>query len=420
MFLSSFLGLASRSPLRNRRGGHHGLLGMVLPIALTVALLAAHASAQATLKEAAAKAGLNIGVATSGSIVSGTNRAYQDLVKGEFNTLVCENDMKFQSTEPSQGRFTYTGGDRVQTFAAANSMKLRGHTLVWHSQSGWASSLNGSRAEMLKVMKDHIDAVAGHFKGKVLEWDVVNEAVADGSTSLRNSFWRQQIGDDFIDSAFVYAHRADPEALLIYNDYGAEDMGTKSNGVYNLVKRMKENKIPIHGVGLQSHFSGSSIRKADIDRNIKRLGDLGLRVAITELDIVDASHSTQPWKDLMDVCMANANCTTFITWGVYDAQSWRANGGTCNCLIYDTQMKAKAIHGVLLASMANADPAIAARRLVYGKETSKVRIAPRMITVREGRMGPWNANMPLLTIDGEGRMDIRGRRIAERPFLIQP
>src|SRR5690606_27520547 len=104
-------------------------------------------------------------------------------------------------------------------------------------------------------------------------------------------------------------------ALLFYNDYGAEDMGTKSNGVYNLVKRLKDNGIPIHGVGLQCHF-GTSIRKNDIDRNIKRLGELGLRVALTEIDMVDPSHNTQPWKDLMEVCLANANCTTFMTWGV--------------------------------------------------------------------------------------------------------
>src|SRR5688572_7015991 len=122
------------------------------------ALLAAEAPAQTTLKEAAAKAGLNIGAAVTGSAVTSNSRAaYQDILKREFNILVCENDMKFQPTEPTRGQFSFTAGDRVMNFAQQNGMKMRGHTLVWHAQSGWASSLNASREEMLKVMKDHID-----------------------------------------------------------------------------------------------------------------------------------------------------------------------------------------------------------------------------------------------------------------------
>lgn len=378
-----------------------------------LAFLPFSAKAQATLREAAAAVGLNIGAAVSGNTVTGTNRAaYQEIVKREFNTLVCENDMKFQSTEPSQGRFTYNGGDQVLQFAQANSMKLRGHTLVWHSQSGWASNLNGSREQMLKVIKDHIDAVVGHYKGKILEWDVVNEAVADNSTALRGSFWQQRIGNDFIDSAFTWAHRADPAALLYYNDYGAEGMNTKSNGVYELVKRMKSNGIPIHGVGLQSHF-GANLNKADIDKNIKRIGALGLRVSITELDIVDASGSTKPWTDLMDACLANANCTSFITWGVYDAMSWKAQGGNCNCLIFDTQLKPKAIHGALLASLAKADPALTESRKNFAAgPTTLAPASPRRKphSFRAGDQGPAVLFLTAPSAAGAGSLvDLRGR-----------
>ncbi len=390
--------------------------------ALSIALGFSLASSQTatSLRDAATRAGLNFGAAVSGqSVGSGGNAAYKQIVSGEYNTAVCENDMKWQSTEPSRGQFSYAGGDRVVDFAAANTMKMRGHTLVWHSQAGWVGNFAGTREEMLLAMKNHIDNVVGHYKGKILEWDVVNEAVADGSTDLRNSFWRQRIGADFIDSAFVYAHRADPAALLVYNDYGAEDMGTKSNGVYNLVKRMKENRIPINGVGLQSHFSGSSIRKADIDKNIKRLAELGLRVSITELDIVDASLSTAPWSDLMDVCMANANCTAFITWGVYDAMSWRSNGGSCNCLIFDAQMRAKGIRAALLASMAAADPAIAERRKSFGMETSRIRIAPGLSAHAVGA-GSGRYPTPFLTFGGGALIDIQGRRLEQRPFLPDP
>lgn len=383
-------------------------------VALLAGLLAAAAGAQTSLKDAAAKAGLNFGAAVSGNLVSGSNTTLQNILKQDFNMLVCENDMKFQNTEPSQGRFSYTAGDRVVAFAAANNMTMRGHTLVWHSQSGWAGNITG-RAQLLKVMKDHIDNVAGHYKGKIREWDVVNEAVADGSTSLRNSFWRQQIGEDFIDSAFTWAHKADPDAQLFYNDYGAEGMNTKSTGVFNLVSRLKKNGVPIHGVGLQSHF-GASINKADIDRNIKRLGELGLRVSITELDIVDASHSTKPWTDLMDVCVANANCVSFVTWGIYDGASWKASGGTCNCLVYDTQMKPKAIHAALVASMEKAEPAVVAARKTFGTGTSLAR--DRNLIRPLARRAALGAGPARLFIHGGSAADLTGRRIPVPATLL--
>jgi endo-1,4-beta-xylanase len=393
--------------------GRAAVFNLAIPSLL---LLAVNAAAQSTLREAADKAGLHFGAAISGRIATGTNTALKNIITTEFNTVVCENDMKWDNTERTAGQFTFSGGDDVVEFAEENDMKVRGHTLVWHSQSNGAQSGGASREEMLAKMKRHIDAVAGQYKGKIMEWDVVNEAVADGSTSLRNSFWRQRVGDDFIDSAFVYAHRADPNALLFYNDYGAEDMGTKSNGVYNLVKRLKDNGIPIHGVGLQCHF-GTSIRKADIDRNIKRIGELGLRVALTEIDMVDPSHNTQPWKDLMEVCLANANCTTFMTWGVYDAASWRANGGTCNCLVFDTQLRPKDIHGVLLTAMNNADPTIVARRKAFGDGTSvAVRFAP-VRGIRSARgwgLGEGTAHMPVLSVRGT-RVDFLGRSLAVKP-----
>jgi endo-1,4-beta-xylanase len=378
-------------------------------ICAATALSVCSATAQTSLREAADKVGLNFGAAVTGQSVGGTsNQNYKDIVRTEFNTVVCENDMKWASTQPSRGQFNYAGGDRVVGFASTNGMKVRGHTFVWHSQAGWVANYNGSRAEMLAAMKTHIENVGAHYKGKILEWDVVNEAVADGSTQLRNSFWRQRVGDDFIDSAFAYAHRVDPNALLFYNDYGAEDMGAKSNGVYNLVKRMKENGIPIHGVGLQCHFSGSSIRKADIDRNIKRLGALGLRVAITELDIVDASRSTQPWKDLMDICMANENCTTFMTWGVYDAMSWRANGGNCNCLIYDTQLKAKSIHAALLSSMAAADPSVTAKRKAFTGTPSPI-VQGQLWRRPYSRLIRQGIALPVLKVGQSKGVDARGR-----------
>jgi endo-1,4-beta-xylanase len=189
--------------------------------------------------------------------------------------------------------------------------------------------LQVGRNEMLAVLREHIQAVAGRYKGRIWEWDVVNEAIGDGSETFRNSFLLQRIGEDFIDSAFHYAHRADPDARLYYNDYSAEDMGGKSNKVYALVKGMLERGVPIHGVGFQCHFRVESTwpTLSNVDKNIKRLHALGLKVSMTEVDWrvpepADAAmleRQKRKYKELMAICLANPNCTSFLTWGIAGA-----------------------------------------------------------------------------------------------------
>jgi endo-1,4-beta-xylanase len=229
------------------------------------------------IKDAAAKVYMNFGAATD------RPSSFSSILKTDFNMLVCENAMKWDGTEPSQGKFNYNGGDVVVKFADSNNMRVRGHTFVWTPQTPqWVQSL--SRQDMLAAMKNHILNVGAHWKGKILEWDVVNEMIADGGNSLKSTYWRQKIGDDFIDSAFVYAHQADPGAYLYLNDYGAEGMNTKASFLYTYVKGLKQRGISIHGVGFQCHFS-APVNKTDISANMKRLGELGLRVSCTEVDI---------------------------------------------------------------------------------------------------------------------------------------
>ena len=308
--------------------------------------------ADGALKDAAAKAYLNFGVATD------RPSSFTNLIKGDFDMLVCENAMKWTGTENTQGRFTYSGGDQVCTFAATNGMKMRGHTFVWHAQTpSWVQSLD--RTSMLAAMKKHIDSVGGHFKGKILEWDVVNEAVSAGASS----FWQKTIGTGFIDSAFKYAHAADPNAYLYYNDYGGEGTGGKGDQIYNMVKTMLQNGIPIHGVGLQCHFS-NSVNKASVSANIKRLGDLGLRVSCTEIDIANTSTNGTPWKQLMEACLENYNATSFVVWGVHDGVSWR--GSSCGCLIWDgSQQPKRPVYDSLMSALNKADPTIAEKRRVF-------------------------------------------------------
>ena len=210
-------------------------------------------------------------------------------VAAQFNLLVAENEMKFDALEPSRNQFNYWAADNLVSFAQRNQMKMRGHCLAWHSQlPEWVSSdgkkndKNWSRAEALQILENHITQVMKHFKGKVKEWDVVNECLDDDQTSirsnpdgydLRTSVWTRALGEDFIDSAFVYAHRADPDALLYLNDYGVELQGkAKSMAFYNLAMRLKKSNIPIDGVGLQCHFSIGDVDSVKLENTIKKFG----------------------------------------------------------------------------------------------------------------------------------------------------
>ena len=310
----------------------------------------------AGLKDAAAKVFINFGAATD------KPSNFSSILKTDFNMLVCENAMKWDGTESSQGKFTYSGGDAVVKFADSNKMQMRGHTFVWTPQTpSWVQSLN--RQEMLAAMKNHILNVGGHFKGKILEWDVVNEMIADAGASLKSTYWRQKIGDDFIDSAFVYAHQADSNAYLYLNDYGAEGMNTKSNYLYNFVKGMKERGIPIHGVGFQCHFT-APVSKTDISSNIKRLGDLGLRVSCTEIDIKNGTTNPSSWTNLAQACAENYNATTVVTWGISDANSWI--GSNCGCLLWDKQGQVKSeVYAAVQDAFDKGDAAVAEKRKTF-------------------------------------------------------
>lgn len=165
----------------------------------------------------------------------------------------------------------------VNAFAIQAQLQ-QGHTLCWHSQlPSWVTAglnngvANGiyTRESLMGILKNHITTIVSRYKGKVQQWDVVNEPFNDGSGTLRTSIWQQVIGNDYIDSAFVWAHRADPEAKLYLNEYGSEFTGnTKSNAIYNFLKGIKERGIPITGIGMQCHFTVNTINFTNLDQNI--------------------------------------------------------------------------------------------------------------------------------------------------------
>ncbi|WP_127530147.1 endo-1,4-beta-xylanase [Paenibacillus kobensis] len=214
----------------------------------------------------------------------------RELLTRHFNSITAENEMKFVSVHPAEDQYTFAAADRLVKFAQDHGMAVRGHTLVWHNQtSRWMfENRDGSavsRETLLSRMKDHIETVVSRYKGQIHAWDVVNEAVSDSGTEmLRPSKWLDIAGEDFIAKAFEYAHAADPDALLFYNDYNESDP-VKREKIYALVKSLLDKGVPIHGVGLQAHWSLYHPGLDDIRAAIERYSSLGLKLHITELDV---------------------------------------------------------------------------------------------------------------------------------------
>ena len=302
-----------------------------------------------TLRYYADKLGKNIGMALS-TWKYGAEQAPQ------FNMLVGENEMKMDALRPTRDDYSFGSADALLNIAQNNNMTMRGHCLVWHMQQpAWLSSdgkkndKNWSRAEALAIMKDHITTVMKRYKGKIAEWDVVNECLDDDQSivrtnpegyTLRPTVWSRAIGNDYIDSAFVYARRADPTAVLYLNDYDVELQGTaKAAAFYNLIAHLRQKNIPVDGAGLQCHFSVNQVDSAKLERTIRRFGEAGLKCIITELDMGIPSTSSQDLEEqarcyrvITDIMLNNDNCPSMVIWGVKDNDSWRQASSP---LLYD-------------------------------------------------------------------------------------
>jgi endo-1,4-beta-xylanase len=303
-------------------------------VSLFVPDLQVAARASTSLRDSA-PSGLLIGAAPDRELFLSTD--YAQALGREFNLLVPGNDLKFVPTEPAPHVFNFCRGDQMVAYARANGMKMRGHTLVWWEDvPAWLTSGNYSRTEAAGILEEHITTVMGHFKGKLVDWDVVNEAVSDRAPyGLRPSYWLTQLGDNYVDMSFRWAHAADPRAKLFYNDYDGDGLGGKSDGIYNFVRGMLSRGVPINGVGLQMHVTlDDAPSQSDISTNMTRLGALGLEVHISEMDVrlpvdsngiafaADLASQAAIYRNAASACVANSNCTAFLTWGVSDRYSW--------------------------------------------------------------------------------------------------
>ena len=275
---------------------------------------------------------------------------YSSLLRREFNLVTPENAMKWEYIHPEQERYDFDQADFIVDFARRNGLKVRGHTLVWTLQlPDWIEQGSFTRQEWIDLLRDHIHTVVGRYRGKpgdrtVIAWDVVNEAIKPDGSYLEN-IWYSNIGPEYIPLAFQFAHEADPQALLFYNDSEAEGMNQKSEAVYNLVKGLKEAGVPIDGVGLEMHITLDGQPTAeDLASNLRRLADLGLIVHITEMDvrIQDGPEvlfrqqslpdrrkyssallaQAEVYRRVFTTCLQAPNCQAFVTWGLTDRQSW--------------------------------------------------------------------------------------------------
>jgi endo-1,4-beta-xylanase len=304
------------------------------------------------LKDAAGVSGRLLGAAVNHNPL-GSEPVYGETLTRHFNYVTAEYEMKWDPIQSAGlGTYDWSGADAVVDFALAHGMKVKGHTLVWHGAvPAWAN--NVADEDFGPMIEDYIKTVVARFRGKVIAWDVVNEAFAEDGSGLRDTLFLRKMGPEYIARCFRIAHQADPDALLFYNDYGTEGLNAKSDLVYELAKKLKAQGVPINGVGLQMHISAAGYPPpGDIAANMERLAALGLLVNISEMDVRVRDLAGSPadkllrqrqvYHDVVEACIKVPQCHAVTLWGFTDKYSWiDAFFGLDDPLIFDEQYRKK-------------------------------------------------------------------------------
>lgn len=281
-------------------------------------------------------AGYPIGVAINPDLLY-TDSQYHRIASQQFNSFTAENIFKPFYLHPEPDAYYWEEADKLADYCLTNHKRLHGHTLIWHEQlPEWILNFSGSSSEWEQMFKNHIQTIVAHFRGKVAGWDVVNEAFEDDGT-LRNSIWRQKLGDGYIERAFRYAHEADPNALLFYNDFNLESNPAKRRAVLTLLNNIRLRGARIDGIGLQMHVNIYSPGAGEIVKAIEEVAKAGYKVHISELDIsinprgrpIDNTAALfQLQAELMTKIVVNykqlpSRLQYGITmWGISDKDSW--------------------------------------------------------------------------------------------------
>jgi endo-1,4-beta-xylanase len=315
----------SKRSMRSAVGGSGVAILAASAALVAVAMPSAHA-AGTPLRTLAEAKGIYMGTALQANELTGTSGS---IAGTQFDSVTPGNEMKWESVEPNRGTYNWGPADQIVSFAQQNNMMVRAHNLVWHSQlPNWLTSGSFTNSQLHDLMTKHVTDEVTHFKGKVAHWDVVNEPFNEDGT-YRADLWYNQLGVSYIADAFTAAHAADPNAKLYINDYNIEGQNAKSNGMYNLVKSLKQQGVPIDGVGFQAHFILGQV-PSDFKANMQRFADLGVDVAVTELDVrmqtpSDATKLQQQANDyttVMNDCLGVSRCVGVTVWGFNDATSW--------------------------------------------------------------------------------------------------
>jgi len=277
------------------------------------------------MRDLAQKRGMELGTAVRGDVLK-RNRAYRQTIAAQFSTVTPENEMKWYAVEPKRGEFSFDAADDIVKRAREAKQKVRGHTLVWHAQlPDWVRGLNAD--DLRQATREHIRTVMAHYKDDIGVWDVVNEPITDEG-GLRESVFQRRLGEGFIADAFRTARTADADAKLYLNEIGAEGINAKSNRLYEVVRGLKADGVPIDGVGFQTHANLDGL-PADFVANMQRFKALGLDIAITEADVglklppdgpkLDAQAKI--YRQIVDDCIA-VSCRSLTFWGFTDGHSW--------------------------------------------------------------------------------------------------
>ena len=283
------------------------------------------AAAGSTLRAAAEADGKYFGTEVTGSMID--NSTITNLAAQQFDMVTPGNEMKWDTTEPSNGSYNFGPGDAIVSWANAHGMRVRGHNLVWQSQlPSWVSSLPLNQVQ--QAMESHITTEVSHYKGEVYSWDVVNEPFNSDGSFVDDVFY-QAMGSGYIADALRTAHAADPGAQLYLNDYGIEGENAKSNAMYSLVQSLLAQGVPINGVGFESHFILGQVPSSML-ANMQRFAALGVNVAVTELDdrvqlpatTADLNQQATDYATVVSDCLQVSRCVGISQWGVGDADSW--------------------------------------------------------------------------------------------------
>jgi endo-1,4-beta-xylanase len=319
-----------------------------------------------SLREAARESGMLIGAAVRPAQLS--EAAYASTLAREFNMVEPEDALKWEVVHPERQSFDFSQADQIVDFAIRHGMKVRGHTLVWHRQNPkWLTEGKYTSSELAEILEKHIRTLVGHYRGKIFAWDVVNEAFDElHPGQLRSTIWRDQPGINiaengatsyellaasnsvrsklearsskpaysYIERCFRWAHEADPQALLFYNEAEAEVVNPKSDAIYAMVRDFRQRGVPIDGVGFQMHIANLHADVASLSANIGRFTALGVQVHITEMDValpVDARGNARAenlerqadiYREIAAACLSHPGCTAIQTWGFTDKYSW--------------------------------------------------------------------------------------------------